>query len=145
VITTLALRDAFEAEKASKGWKLDPSIIHVDEKGKPFTRPDHISKLLKGAYAEAGIDTKVWKPNNARHAVITFYKSRGITDEQLKLITGHSHSSKVLSDYYTHPVKEWADRSIFNDLATQRPVQAEERRQGKQDNSAIRQVTDLIE
>jgi hypothetical protein len=57
------------------------SKIHVNEKGVPFKSAKQLAAILRRTYQEAGIDTGKWNINNARHAVITFYKGKGISEE----------------------------------------------------------------
>jgi hypothetical protein len=119
VQTTLAFKRKFEEEVFLNGWRLPPHFIHVNEAGIPLKNPAQLAKIMKTSYRDAGINTQRWNVNNSRHAVITFYKGKGISEEQIKLITGHSLHSKVTHDFYTHPVKEWSDKSILSALSTQ--------------------------
>jgi hypothetical protein len=121
VQTTLAFKNKFEEQARRDHWSFPPHFIHVNERGIPFKSATQLAALLKKVYQEAGIDTGKWNVNNARHAVITFYKGRGISEEQIKLITGHSVRSRVTHDFYTHPVKEWADSSVLSVLSSEQP------------------------
>jgi hypothetical protein len=113
VRTTLALKQKWEDEVQKKKWKFDKDVIHVNEHGVQLTRADQIGKLLQSIHKEAGIDTQRWRPNNARHAVITFYRASGITDTHIKLITGHTPKSSVTQDFYTLPLTKWSEKSIL--------------------------------
>jgi hypothetical protein len=119
VQTTLAFKRKFEEQAHREHWSLPPHFIHVNERGAPLKNVGQLAKILKAAYQEAGINTKKWNVNNARHAVVTFYKGKGISEEQIKLITGHSMRSRVTHDFYTHPVQEWADKSVLSLLANE--------------------------
>jgi hypothetical protein len=117
--TTLAFKKSFEEQASREHWSLPPHFIHVNEKGIPLKNVAQLTTILKASYQEAGINTKKWSVNNARHAVITFYKGRGISEEQIKLITGHSMHSRVTHDFYTHPIGEWSNKSVLSVLASQ--------------------------
>jgi hypothetical protein len=119
VQTTLAFKDKFEKQAREDQWSLPPHFIHVNERGVPLKNAAQLAAILKVIYREAGIDTDKWKVNNSRHAVITFYKGRGISEENIKLITGHSVRSRITHDFYTHPVKEWSDKSVLSLLSLQ--------------------------
>jgi hypothetical protein len=121
VRTTLAFQRKFEEQATKNHWSLPPHFIHVGKKGAPIKSPAQLADILKAAYREAGIDTEKWKVNNSRHAVITFYKARGISEDQIKLITGHSVNSRVTRDFYTHPIKEWSDKSVLSMLSALSP------------------------
>jgi hypothetical protein len=120
VQTTLAFKDKFEKQAKRDHWSLPPHFIHVNEKGVPLKSSAQLAAILKSIYREAGINTNKWNVNNSRHAVITFYKGRGISEEQIKLIPGPSVRSRITHDFYTHPVKEWSDRSVLSILSSQR-------------------------
>jgi hypothetical protein len=118
VQTTLALKKSWEEERKIKNWTFPEETIHVDPNGKRLSRPDQIAAILREIHREAGIDTSKWKPNNARHAVITFYKARGVNESQIKLITGHSLKSTVTQNFYTLPLTDWANKSILSSTNT---------------------------
>jgi site-specific recombinase XerD len=113
VRTTLAFKESFEREFPQESGGHAVSFIHYDEKKRPLKRADQIGQLLKQIHNEAGIDTTRWGPNNARHAVITFYQSMGVSLSRIKLITGHNQFSKVTQEYYTLPSRDWSKRSIL--------------------------------
>jgi hypothetical protein len=111
--TTLSLKKKWEREKQEKKWVFDKDTIHVNEQGTPLTRADQVGNLLREIHKEAGIDIQRWSPNNARHAVITFYKAAGIPEPLIKLITGHAAKSTITQDFYTLPLLNWSERSIL--------------------------------
>jgi hypothetical protein len=138
VQTTLALREKFQREIEERGWLLPAHVFHVNKDGRQLKSPAQLSAILSGIHKEAGIDTQKWKVNNARHAIITFYKTSGVAEEQIKLITGHSQHSRVTQDFYTLPQSDWAARSILAQGAKRVPPDGKEQKAG----APITQVTD---
>lgn len=57
-----------------------------------------LSKVVKKASKSAGITKRVY-PYIFRHSRITHLKQEGWSDDEIKQITGHSDSSKMLSNY----------------------------------------------
>jgi hypothetical protein len=116
VTTTLVFKQRWETERKIKESDNSTNFIHFDERGNRLKRPDQVGRLLRDVHQEAGIDITRWGPNNARHAMITFYKAAGVEEAQIKLVTGHSIKSKVTEDFYTLPSSEWAAKSILSSI-----------------------------
>jgi hypothetical protein len=116
VTTTLVFKQRWETERKIKEPNNCTNFIHFDRNGNRLKRPDQVGKLLREIHQEAGIDTTRWGPNNARHAIITFYKAAGVEEAQIKLVTGHSIKSKVTEDFYTLPSSQWAAKSILSSI-----------------------------
>lgn len=98
------LRDALQAYWMELGQPIG-GIISLTPGGKPYAIGDGASyyrKLLRGAVKRAGLGDVRVTPYTLRRTFATLMHSMGLNEGQIKLLMGHSRTSRVFVETYDH-------------------------------------------
>jgi hypothetical protein len=60
--------------------------------------PEHLRAQVKQLFAEAGIDETL--PYHLKHATLTYLHRKGATEDDLRRLARHTHSSNAYTDFY---------------------------------------------
>lgn len=68
-------------------------------RGGRITNANSLLDNTKVLMASAGVDTTIYGPGSLRHAAISLWRERGISEDSVKKRTGH-RSLRIISEYY---------------------------------------------